>query len=82
MLCLVLCIDGLDLLLDEVHVVLELLHLTVHLIDEAAALLRTGIQEAEVVLVGLNLLFEGLILAEQTGTLCVEGIFPRVRPPA
>lgn len=35
----VLGIDGLNLLADEIHVVLELLHLTVHLVDEGIALL-------------------------------------------
>ena len=35
---------------------------------------RGGIQETEVVLVGLYLLFDGLILAEQTGTLVVKGV--------
>ena len=74
MLRLVLCIDGLDLLLDEVHVVLEFLHLAVHLVDEAAALLRTGIEEAQVVFVGLDFLLECLVLTEQTGALCVKGI--------
>ena len=36
---LILSIDCLDLLSDEVHVILQLLNLTVHLVDEAVTLL-------------------------------------------
>ena len=32
-------VDGLDLQLDEFQIVLQLLHLAVHLVDEAVALL-------------------------------------------
>ena len=65
-LLLVLCVDGFDLLLDEVHVILEFLHLPVHLVNETVAFLGGGIQETEVVLIGLYLLLEGLVLTEQT----------------
>ena len=60
----VLGVDGLDFLAHEVHVVLQLLHLAVHLVDERVALLRADAEETEVVLVGLNLLLHGLILTE------------------
>lgn len=36
---LVLCVNGLDLLTNQFEVVTELLHLAVHLVDEAVALL-------------------------------------------
>ena len=71
---LVLCIDRLDLLTNEIHIVLQLLYLTIHLVDEAVALLAAGIKETEIVLIGLYLLLEGLILTEQTGSLVIEGI--------
>ena len=71
----VLGVDGLDLLTDEVHLVLEFLHLAIHLVDEAVALLAAGIQEAEVVLVSLNLLFDGLVLTEQAGALMFKSLY-------
>ena len=54
--------------------VLQLLNLTVHFVDEGIALLRGGIEETEVVLVGLYLTLQLLVLAHQTCTLVVEGI--------
>ena len=36
---LILSVDGLDFLSDEIHVVLQLLDLAVHLVDEAVAFL-------------------------------------------
>ena len=49
-------IDSLDFLSYELSVILELLYLAVHLVDEAVTLLATCIEETEVVLVGLYFL--------------------------
>ena len=62
----VLGIDGLDFLLDQLHVVLELLNLSVHLLNKAVAFLAAGSKEAKVVLVSMNFLLQVLILAQQT----------------
>ena len=74
LLLLVLSVDGLDLFTDKVHVVLQLLYLTVHLVNKRVAFLGTGIEESQVILVGLNLLLDSLILTEETGALVVKGI--------
>ena len=52
----ILSVDSLNLLLDQLHVILELLNLAVHLFDEAVALLAASCKEAQVVLVGVNIL--------------------------
>ena len=52
-----------------------MLHLAVHLVDEAVALLRACVEESEVVLVGLNLLLELLEAASQASALVVESLF-------
>ena len=54
-LCFVFSVDGLNLLANKIHIILQFLYLAVHLVDKAVTLLRAGIQESEVVLVGLNL---------------------------
>ena len=73
-LCGVLGVDGLDLVAYQLHFVLEFLDLAVHLVDERVALLGRGVQETEVVLVGLHLALQLFVLAHQTGTLIVEGV--------
>ena len=68
-------VNSLNFLAHEVHVVFQFLHLTVHLVNQAVALLRRCVQESEIVLVGLHFLFDGLVLAEQACALVVECIF-------
>mgnify|MGYP006935996067 CR=1 FL=1 len=70
----VLGIDCLYLLTNQIHIILQLLYLAVHLVDKAVTLLRACIQESKVVLVSLNLLLQSLILTEQACTLVVESI--------
>ena len=47
-------VDGGNLFANQVQFVFQLLHLLVHFVEEAAALLRTASQEAQVVLVRLD----------------------------
>ena len=70
----VFCINCLNLLANQVHIVLQLLYLAVHLVDKTVTLLRTCIKESQVVLVGLNLLLKCLVLMEQACALVVESI--------
>lgn len=65
----VLLIDGLDLLTDHLCIVLELLHLTVHLVDETVAFLAGDIEEPEVVLIGCDLLLELIITMHEARSL-------------
>ncbi len=48
-------VNSLDFVTYQLHFVLQLLHLTVHLVDKRITLLRRSIEETEVVLVGLHL---------------------------
>ena len=71
---LVLSVNSLNLLFDKFHVVAELLYLAVHLFHQTVTLLAACVEEAEVVLISLNLLLELLKTANQTATLVVESI--------
>ena len=70
----VLGIDSLDFFAHQLYLVLQFLHLAVHLVDKAVALFRRSIEETKVVLVGLYLLLQLFILTHQTGTLIVQGV--------
>ena len=59
----VLAVDRLDLLTHQFGIVFQPLYLAVHLVNETVTLLAGDVQEAEVVLVGSNLLFELFIAA-------------------
>ena len=70
----ILGIDSFNLLTNQLYLVFQLLNLAIHLVDERIAFLGRGIQEAQIVLVGLHFSFQLLILAHQSGTLVVKGI--------
>ena len=71
---LILCVDSLYLLLHFVHIILELLDTAVHFVNETVAFLRADTQETEVVLIGVNLLFELFEAAHQTTTLVIKSV--------
>ena len=62
------------LLANQLKVVAKLLHLAVHLVDKAVALLRTCVKETEVVLVSLNFLAQLVATTHQSSALRIEGI--------
>lgn len=78
----VLLIDGFDLLTDHLCIVLELLHLTVHLVDETVAFLAGDIEKSEVVLIGCDLLLELIIAMHEACALTVDGILTLLRHAA
>ena len=51
----VLCVNRFDLVTNELYLILQFLHLAVHLVNKGVTLLRGSIEETEVVLVGLHL---------------------------
>ena len=71
---LVLCVDGLYLLPNELCLVLDFLHLAVHLVDKAVALLAACVEETEIVLVGLHLLLQLLVASHQPCALIVKSL--------
>ena len=75
-------VDSLDLLADHLGIVLELLHLAVHLVHEAVAFLAGDIEEPEVVLVGCYLLLQLVIAMHKAGALAVDGILTFLRHAA
>ena len=68
----ILGIDGLDFLFDKFHVVFQFLHLSVHLVNETVAFFTAGIEKSEVVLVGVDLLFESLVASHEPASLVIQ----------
>ena len=66
------CVDSLDFLAHKIHVVLEFLNLPVHLVNERIALFGAGVQETEVVFVGLYFLTDGVILPHEPCALVIQ----------
>ena len=67
-------VDSLYLVFDKCNLVLQLLHLPVHLVDKAIALLAACIEESEIVLVCLHLALELFVLSHQACTFVVESV--------
>ncbi len=63
-----------DLLLSHFNLSLQLVHLLVQLSEQAVASLGGCIQEAQVILVGLQLVDQVLIIAHQLLTLTIDGL--------
>ena len=72
LLCSVLGVNGLDFLSHKIHVVFQFLDLAVHLVNQAVAFLAAGVEETEIVLVCLNLIFDCLILAHESCSFVVK----------
>lgn len=66
---LLLGVYSLDFLAYKLEVVAQFLHLAVHLVDKAVALLGACIEETEVVLVCLNLLTQLVAAAHKASAL-------------
>lgn len=75
-------VDGFDFLTDHLGIVLELLHLTVHLVDEAVAFLAGDVEEPEVVLIRCDLLLELIVTMHKVGALTVDGFITLLRHAA
>ena len=67
-------IDGFDLFVEQLGLILEFQNLSVHLVDQTVSLLAAHIEESYVVLIGIDLAFQLFVTTEQAGALIVNSL--------